>query len=157
MSPSEPIDLVVRGGTVVNADWQGTADVLVGGGKVLGVVEPGAYRTVQAPGTTEIDASGRLVLPGGVDPHCHVGFTSGDFTSLDDYRQATTAAVFGGTTTIVDFAIPRPARTRPTSPRPNAPRLHRGCATARCTGAWSSGTTPCRNSCGRWPPTASSR
>lgn len=108
MSHPDPIDLVVRGGTVVNADWQGTADVLVGGGKVLGVVEPGAYRAAQSPGTTEIDATGRLVLPGGVDPHCHVGFTSGDFTSLDDYRQATTAAVFGGTTTIVDFAIPRP-------------------------------------------------
>ncbi|MFJ9898425.1 dihydropyrimidinase [Streptomyces sp. NPDC091280] len=105
---TEPVDLVVRGGTVVNADWQGAADVLVDGGKVLGVVEPGAYRAAQAPGTTEIDATGRLVLPGGVDPHCHVGFTSGDFTSLDDYRQATTAAVFGGTTTIVDFAIPRP-------------------------------------------------
>lgn len=108
IEPVQPVDLVVRSGTVVNADWQGAADVLVGGGKVLGVVEPGAYRTQQAPGTAELDASGRLVLPGGVDPHCHVGFTSGDFTSLDDYRQATTAAVFGGTTTIVDFAIPRP-------------------------------------------------
>lgn len=108
VASAQPVDLVVRGGTVVNADWQGAADVLIGGGKVLGLVEPGAYRAVQAPGTTELDASGRLVLPGGVDPHCHVGFTSGDFTSLDDYRQATTAAVFGGTTTIVDFAIPRP-------------------------------------------------
>ncbi|TDC19601.1 dihydropyrimidinase [Streptomyces sp. 8K308] len=98
--------MVVRGGTVVNADWRGRVDVLVGGGRILGLVEPGSC---QAPaGARELDAHGRLVLPGGVDPHCHVGFTSGEFTSLDDYRQATTAAVFGGTTTIVDFAIPRP-------------------------------------------------
>jgi dihydropyrimidinase len=102
--PHESIDLVVRGGTVINADWQGPADVLVGDGRVRALVEPGAYRS----GATEIDATGRLLLPGGVDPHCHVGFTSGEFTSLDDYRRATTAAVFGGTTTIVDFAIPRP-------------------------------------------------
>src|SRR5699024_9789334 len=58
------------------------------------------------PDVPELDASGLLVLPGGVDPHCHVGFTSGEFTSLDDYPEATKAAVFGGTTTIVDFAIP---------------------------------------------------
>ena len=50
------------------------------------------------------------MLPGGVDPHCHVGFTSGEFTTLDDYPQATRAAVSGGTTTIVDFAIPRPGQ-----------------------------------------------
>lgn len=108
MAVREPIDLIVRGGTVVNADWQGEADILVQGGRVRALVEPGSYRSPDVRGATEIDATGHLVLPGGVDPHCHVGFTSGDFTSLDDYRQATTAAVFGGTTTIVDFAIPRP-------------------------------------------------
>lgn len=100
------MDLVVRGGTVVNAGWHGRADVFVANGRIAGLVEPGA----PAIGATEIDATGRLVLPGGVDPHCHVGFTSGEFTSLDDYRQCTTAAVFGGTTTIVDFAIPRPGQ-----------------------------------------------
>lgn len=99
-------DLAVRGGTVVEAHWSGPADVLISGGRVTALAEPGT----PAPGATEIDATGRLVLPGGVDPHCHVGFTSGDFTSLDDYRQCTTAAVFGGTTTIVDFAIPRPGQ-----------------------------------------------
>jgi dihydropyrimidinase len=100
-------DLVIRGGRVVNAGWSGQADVLISSGRVTGVVEPGTL----PPGTGEphvLDADGKLVMPGGVDPHCHVGFTSGEFTSLDDYRQATTAALFGGTTTIVDFAIPRP-------------------------------------------------
>jgi dihydropyrimidinase len=72
---------------------------------VRALTEPGAPLPDE---WSAIDATGRLVLPGGVDPHCHVGFTSGSFTTLDDYRQATQAAVCGGTTTIVDFAIPRP-------------------------------------------------
>ena len=100
--------LVVRGGTVVDARWSGAADVWVADGRVLALVEPG---TPVPPGSgelTELDAHGRFVMPGGVDPHCHVGFTSGDYTSLDDYLACTTAAVFGGTTTVVDFAIPRP-------------------------------------------------
>ncbi|GAA4306021.1 dihydropyrimidinase [Klenkia terrae] len=96
-------DLVVRGGTVVTDGWSGAADVVVAGGRVQALVEPGSVR-----GPDELDATGRVVVPGGVDPHCHVGFTSGDFTSLDDHRECTTAAVAGGTTTIVDFAIPRP-------------------------------------------------
>jgi dihydropyrimidinase len=105
-----PADLVIRGGTLVDAQWHGQADLFVADGRVQAIVEPG---TTLPPGrrpATEIDARGQLVLPGGVDPHCHVGFTSGDFTSLDDYRECTTAAVFGGTTTIVDFAIPRPGQ-----------------------------------------------
>jgi dihydropyrimidinase len=100
-------DLVVRGGTVVDSKWSGPADVLIVDGRVLALTEPGAYTGRSAH---ELDASGRSVLPGGVDPHCHVGFTSGEFTSLDNYEQCTTAAVFGGTTTIVDFAIPRPGQ-----------------------------------------------
>ncbi|NYE10067.1 dihydropyrimidinase [Actinomadura citrea] len=97
-------DVVVRGGTVVEANWSGPADVVIAGGRVTALAAPGTA----PPAATVIDASGHLVMPGGVDPHCHVGFTSGDFTSLDDYRRCTTAAVHGGTTTIVDFAIPRP-------------------------------------------------
>ncbi|WP_395105503.1 dihydropyrimidinase [Actinomadura sp. SCN-SB] len=96
-------DLLITGGTVVEAGWSGPADVLISDGRVSALVETGT-----ATAATTIDASGRLVMPGGVDPHCHVGFTSGEFTSLDDYRECTTAAVYGGTTTIVDFAIPRP-------------------------------------------------
>jgi dihydropyrimidinase len=100
------VELIVRGGTVVEAGWQGPADLFVADGLIQAVVAPGT----PAPNSDArvIDATGRLVMPGGVDPHCHVGFTSGEYTSLDDYAQCTTAAVHGGTTTIVDFAIPRP-------------------------------------------------
>jgi len=101
------IDLIIRGGRVVNSAWSADGDVVIGAGRVIAVVDPGAF-IPQAGRPREIDASGKWVLPGGVDPHCHVGFTSGEFTSMDDYTQATTAALFGGTTTIIDFAIPRP-------------------------------------------------
>ena len=101
------VDLIISGGTVVEADWSGLADLHVADGRVVAVVAPG---TAVVEGARVIDATGRLVMPGGVDPHCHVGFTSGEYTSLDDYAECTTAAVFGGTTTIVDFAIPRPGQ-----------------------------------------------
>jgi dihydropyrimidinase len=97
-------DLIVRNGIVVSASAAVRADAVVADGRVRALTEPGT----PVPGRpAEIDATDRLVLPGGVDPHCHVGFTSGSLTTLDDYRQATTAAIFAGTTTIVDFAIPR--------------------------------------------------
>jgi dihydropyrimidinase len=101
-------EVVIRGGTVVDSRWSGLADVWLRDGRVQALVEPGTSPPPGTAGPIEIDARSRLVLPGGVDPHCHVGFTSGEFTSLDDYRQCTTAAILGGTTTIVDFAIPRP-------------------------------------------------
>ncbi|WP_197024255.1 dihydropyrimidinase [Nocardiopsis sp. CNT312] len=105
-----PVDLVVRGGTVVNAGWQGPSDLFVSGGKVIALAAPGTPAP-KGSSPDEVDAHGMLVMPGGVDPHCHVGFTSGEYTSLDDQLQCTTAAVFGGTTTIVDFAIPRPGQS----------------------------------------------
>jgi dihydropyrimidinase len=104
------VDLVVRGGTVVNAGWRAAADIFVAQGHVVALAEPGAELPAGSRGAQVIDAAGLLVLPGGVDPHCHVGFTSGAYTSLDDYSEATKAAIFGGTTTIVDFAIPRPGQ-----------------------------------------------
>ncbi|MGW1741144.1 dihydropyrimidinase [Nocardia sp. NPDC001965] len=98
---------VVRGGTVVESNWSAAADLVIDDGKIVAVVTPG---TAVGDPAEAIDATGKLVMPGGVDPHCHVGFTSGEFTSLDSYLECTTAAVFGGTTTIVDFAIPRPGQ-----------------------------------------------
>lgn len=109
MIPGAPVELAVRGGIVVTDGWCGPADVLVADGRVAALVAPGT--ALPSPGAAvELDAVDRLVLPGGIDPHCHVGFASGGYTSLDDYAQATTAALFGGTTTIVDFAIPRPGQ-----------------------------------------------
>ncbi len=100
-------DLVVRGGLVVNPDWSGEADVVVKDGQVASITAAGAAPSA----ATTIDAAGKWVLPGGVDPHVHIGIEFGGFGTGDDYEACTRAALHGGTTTLVDFAIPRVGQT----------------------------------------------
>lgn len=101
-------DLVIAGGKVVNATGSLHATVLIDDGRVTALLEP------DHPIPTAdrvIEAAGQLVIPGGVDPHCHVGQALGEFTMLDDHQKASIAALWGGTTTIIDFAIPEPGQT----------------------------------------------
>ncbi len=95
------MSLLLRNGTVVLADRTFSADVLVEGETVrevrAGIPENAADRV--------IDASGMLLLPGGIDVHTHLDMPFGGTTSSDDFLTGTRAAAFGGTTTIVDFAI----------------------------------------------------
>ena len=107
-TPARPVDLVVQGGTVVNRDSSTLATVVIGQGRVTALLSPDA--TVPAAARV-VDASGLLVLPGGVDPHCHIGQRLGEYAALDDYEQAGRAALWGGTTTMVDFAIPDPGQS----------------------------------------------
>lgn len=99
------MDLLVRGGTVVMESGSLRADVLVRGGKVAGLLRHGWPASGQA---RVVDATGALVLPGGVDAHTHVGITFGEFRTRDDFASATRAAAFGGTTTLLEFAFPEP-------------------------------------------------
>ncbi|MFE4227978.1 amidohydrolase family protein [Arthrobacter sp. NPDC056886] len=103
-------DLVIANGTVVNSFGRQDAHVVVHGGTIVQLVD--AAEPVPAAART-IDATGRLVIPGGVDGHCHVAQVTGRFRTLDDYRTTSTAALWGGTTTIIDFGIPRDARETP--------------------------------------------
>ena len=92
-------DLVVRNGTVTTAEESLAADIGVSAGKVTAI----APRL--GPGRRDIDATGKLVLPGGVDSHCHVEQLSGmGVMCADDFYSATVSAAFGGTTTIIPFA-----------------------------------------------------
>jgi dihydropyrimidinase len=108
MSLPHPADLVVHGGIVVNAGGQGAATVVVADGRITAVQDPALPLP---PHERSIDARGRLVIPGGVDPHCHIGQRLGEYAQLDDYASASVAALWGGTTTVVDFAIPDPGQT----------------------------------------------
>jgi dihydropyrimidinase len=99
-----PFDIVIERGTVVTDGSSRDAAVAIRGGRIEALVDPG--EATQLAAARRIDASGRLVMPGGVDPHCHVGIAVGAYTTLDDYASASLAALAGGTTTIVDFAIP---------------------------------------------------
>lgn len=98
-------DLVIEGGTVVTDGWSKRAAVVVVGGRIEAIVDS-AEEARQIAAVRRIDATARLVIPGGVDPHCHIGIRVGSYTTLDTYPSASLAALAGGTTTIVDFAIP---------------------------------------------------
>ncbi|HEX5079688.1 MAG TPA: dihydropyrimidinase [Geminicoccaceae bacterium] len=99
VTPMPDLDLVVRNGTVVTASDSASCDVGVRDGRIAAVAErlPAAAR--------EIDAQGRLVLPGGVDSHCHIEQLSGmGIWNADDFYSGTVSAAWGGTTTVIPFA-----------------------------------------------------
>ncbi len=96
--------LLIRGGTVVNADRSFVADVLCQDGLIVAVGDK-----LQAPaGATVVDAGGQYVMPGGIDPHTHMQLPFMGTTTMDDFFSGTAAAMAGGTTTIIDFVIPNP-------------------------------------------------
>jgi dihydropyrimidinase len=95
----QELDLVIRNGTVVTAADSFACDVGVRGGRVVALAED------LPAGAREIDAAGLLVLPGGVDSHCHIEQLSGmGVWNADDFASGTISAAFGGTTTVIPFA-----------------------------------------------------
>jgi dihydropyrimidinase len=91
-------DLVIRGGTVVTAEKTLRADVGIQGEKIAAIGS-------SLSGKTILEVGGKLVMPGGVDSHCHVEqLSSTGKMCADDFYSATVAAAFGGTTTIIPFA-----------------------------------------------------
>jgi len=92
-------DLVVKGGTVVTAADTFVADVAVSKGKVAAVGQ------VAAGDAKVVDARGQIVIPGGIDVHTHFDMPFMGATTADDFTTGSTAAVFGGTTSVIDFAI----------------------------------------------------
>jgi dihydropyrimidinase len=92
--------LLIKNGTIVTATDQYRGDVLVEGEKISTI---GTSLSVVADRT--IDATGKYVLPGGIDVHTHLDMPFGGTKSADDFESGTRAAAHGGTTTIVDFAI----------------------------------------------------
>ena len=98
--------LLIRGGTVVNADREFAADVLTVGGQIAAVGPRAAE--LAPPGTQTLDASGQLILPGGIDPHTHMQLPFMGTVTADDFYTGTAAGLAGGTTSIIDFVIPNP-------------------------------------------------
>ena len=91
---------LIQNGTVVTATDTYKADVLVEDGKIT-QIGLGLGMTAD----TKIDATGKYVLPGGIDAHTHLDMPFGGTVTADDFESGTLAAAFGGTTTIIDFAI----------------------------------------------------
>jgi dihydropyrimidinase len=105
--PADGTTIAITGGTVVTATGAVTADVLVSGEQIAALGQPGTEvaATWAASADRVIDATGRYVLPGGIDVHTHMEMPFGGTSSADTFETGTRAAAWGGTTTIVDFAV----------------------------------------------------
>lgn len=96
--------VVIRGGTVVNADRSFRADVLCADGRIQAVGEG-----LEVPvGATVVEAGGALVMPGGIDPHTHMEMPFMGTVAIEDFESGTASALAGGTTMLIDMCIPSP-------------------------------------------------
>jgi dihydropyrimidinase len=98
------MSILIRGGTVVNADQSFRADVLIEGGTIDAV---GPNLAIPM-GAELVDAGGCYVMPGGIDPHTHMELPFMGTVASEDFFSGTTAGAIGGTTMIIDFVIPDP-------------------------------------------------
>lgn len=100
------MSLLIKGGTVVNADTSVRADVLCVDGEIQAI-----GLDLEVPkGTEVIDADGQYVMPGGIDPHTHMQLPFMGTVASEDFFTGTAAGLAGGTTCIIDFVIPAPGQ-----------------------------------------------
>jgi dihydropyrimidinase len=90
--------MLIKNTTLITASSTFHSDILVEDGKISRI-EP----NISAPGQEVLDATGKFILPGGVDPHVHLDLPMAGTVSSDDHYTGTKAAAFGGTTTVIDF------------------------------------------------------
>ena len=95
--------LLIKSGTLITASETFQADILVKDGKIVEIGQ-----SLQVPDAEPVDASNKLVLPGGVDPHTHFDLEMFDTVASDDHYTGHKAAAFGGTTTVIDFVVQEP-------------------------------------------------
>lgn len=96
---------VIQGGLVITASDEIHADVLIEGGRIAALAAHDADAAESWSADRRIDATGKYVIPGGVDAHTHREMPFGGTYAADTFDTGTRAAAWGGTTTIVDFAI----------------------------------------------------
>ena len=95
--------MLIKNGTLITAAETFKADLLIEGEKIKTIAE-----NLNIPGEEVVDASGKLVLPGGIDPHTHFDLEMFGTVSSDDHYTGHKAAAFGGTTTVMDFVVQNP-------------------------------------------------
>jgi dihydropyrimidinase len=92
-------DLIIRNGTLVSAETVSQTDLAVQDGRIAAIGNGFEARDA-------IDADGKYIIPGAIDPHVHLEMPAGEFQSSDDWESGTIAAACGGTTTVIDFVEP---------------------------------------------------
>src|SRR3984885_556216 len=104
----EPVSVLVKGGRVVTAVDDYVADVLIEGETIAAVGS-----SLNGSADRVIDATGKYVIPGAIDPHTHMEMPFGGTVSCDDFTSGTVSAAFGGTTTLIDFCLQAPGQSIP--------------------------------------------
>jgi dihydropyrimidinase len=99
------VTTLIKGGTVVSSTGSSLQDVLIDGETIAAVLAPGATALGTINAETVIDATGKYVIPGGIDAHTHMEMPFGGTFASDTFETGTRAAAWGGTTTIVDFVV----------------------------------------------------
>ena len=103
------MNLLIKNGTVINANGRSDADVAVKDGKIISVVQRDKRpnpKPAPEEDTEIVDATGLLVLPGAIDVHTHFELSFGEMSSADDFFSGTRAAACGGVTMVIDFVTP---------------------------------------------------
>src|SRR5436190_19830869 len=94
------MSILIKNGHIITADADFTADIFIDGETISQI-----GKNLNVAADEMIDASGLMVFPGGIDPHVHLDMPFMGTFSSDSYETGTRAALFGGTTTVIDFVL----------------------------------------------------
>src|SRR5437660_2744684 len=97
------MSVLIKGGRIITASDDYVGDIYAENGTVTTI-----GRSLDVVADKVIDASGKYVIPGAIDPHTHLEMAFGGTTTCDDFTSGTTSAAFGGTTTLIDFCMQTP-------------------------------------------------
>ncbi|WP_308467935.1 amidohydrolase family protein [Rathayibacter soli] len=101
-----PVDLLIVNAVVVNSTHTMAGHIAVKAGRICAIYDVHTRPELLPLAGRILDAAGKLVIPGGVDGHCHVEQVTGPYKTRDTFESTSIAALWGGTTTIIDFGIP---------------------------------------------------